>query len=163
MTGRRWRVLATVTALLDAGWLGAIVLFGAVVAPAAFAVLPSRTLAGVLVGRVLPVLFIGGMLVGGLVIAAAWPGAVRPRRTTLAMGAVIFVACAGAHFIVGARIERMRATLPAALDDLPAGDARRVTFGRLHGLSVAGLGLAAAAAAASVALLLRPSGEARRS
>ncbi|MDE3217575.1 MAG: DUF4149 domain-containing protein, partial [Gemmatimonadota bacterium] len=43
-------------------WLGAAVLLAAAVAPAAFAVLPSRSLAGDLVGRVLPVIFWSGML-----------------------------------------------------------------------------------------------------
>jgi hypothetical protein len=46
--------------LLLAAWLGAGMLLAAVVAPAAFAVLPSRTLAGALVGRVLPTVFIAG-------------------------------------------------------------------------------------------------------
>ena len=38
-------------------WLGAAVIVASVVTPAAFAVLPSRALAGALVGRVLPALF----------------------------------------------------------------------------------------------------------
>jgi len=46
-----------------AAWLGAAALFAASVAPAAFAVLPSRSLAGDVVGRVLPVVFWSGMLV----------------------------------------------------------------------------------------------------
>ena len=50
----------------------------AVVAPAAFAVLPTRTLAGALVGRVLPVLFWCGMLVG--VGVAVLGVARRPAR-----------------------------------------------------------------------------------
>ena len=54
---------AGVVALLLAAWLGAGVLFAAVVAPAAFAVLPSRNLAGALVGRVLPVVLIAGVVV----------------------------------------------------------------------------------------------------
>ena len=48
-------------------WLGAALVVGAVVAPAAFAVLPTRTLAGALVGRVLPALFWSGAAVGLLV------------------------------------------------------------------------------------------------
>ena len=56
-----WRI--TVITLL-AAWLGATIIVGAVVAPAAFAVLPSRTLAGALVGRVLPPLFWSGVAVG---------------------------------------------------------------------------------------------------
>lgn len=149
--------LGSLAALLAAAWLGAVALFGAVVAPAAFAVLPSRALAGALAGRVLPVLFLAGMIVGAVVIAAARTGGARSaRRGALAAGLVILFACAGAHFVIGGQIERIRAGLPAALDELPAGDPRRVTFGRLHGFSVAALGLAAAAAVAGVGLLTRP-------
>src|SRR5215213_9270463 len=45
-------------------WLGAAIVVAAVVAPAAFAVLPTRTLAGALVGRVLPSIFWSGAVVG---------------------------------------------------------------------------------------------------
>ena len=41
-------------------WLGAAGFFSAAVAPALFAVLPTRTLAGEVVGRVLPVVFYVG-------------------------------------------------------------------------------------------------------
>ena len=49
-------------------WLGGAVLFAAAVAPALFAVLPTRTLAGAVVGRVLPVIFYSGMLIGVVVV-----------------------------------------------------------------------------------------------
>jgi len=49
-------------------WIGAALLFTLVVAPAAFAVLPTRTLAGALVGRVLPVIFYAGVVAGVLVV-----------------------------------------------------------------------------------------------
>ena len=42
-------------------WLGAAILFAAVVAPALFAVLPSRALAGDVVARVLPVILYSGI------------------------------------------------------------------------------------------------------
>ena len=48
-------------ALLVAAWIGAALITVAVVAPGAFAVLPSRTMAGAMVGRVLPALFIAGI------------------------------------------------------------------------------------------------------
>jgi len=50
--------------VLLAAWLGAAIFFSVVVAQAAFAVLPTRTLAGALVGRILPVLFFAGMILG---------------------------------------------------------------------------------------------------
>ena len=148
--------LAPLVALLTAAWLGAVALFGAVVAPAAFDVLPSRSLAGALAGRVLPVLFLSGMVVGAGVIAAARAGGARgSRRGALAAGLVVLLACGAAHFVIGGRIERLRDELPAALDELPVEDRRRVTFGRLHGFSVAALGLAATAAVVGAGLLMR--------
>src|SRR4029453_4191577 len=65
---RRVSRAVVVTVLLSA-WLGPPVLLAPVVAPAAFAVLPSRTLAGALVGRVLPVVFIAGLIVA---LASLW-------------------------------------------------------------------------------------------
>ena len=152
---RRSRSLALLASVLASAWLGAVALFGAVVAPSAFAVLPSRALAGALVGRVLPALFITGIIVGALVMAAARWNTAKRGRGVLVAGLAIVIACVVAQFVIGHQIERVRASLPGALDELPAGDPMRVTFGRLHGLSVAGLGLAAAAASASIVLLLR--------
>src|SRR4029077_12340066 len=81
MTGRGVSVTETV---LLAVWIGAALLFALVVAPAAFAVLPTRTLAGALVGRVLPVIFYAGVVIGSLIVildssAAADRGDGPPR------------------------------------------------------------------------------------
>jgi hypothetical protein len=137
-----------VIALL-AAWLGATIIVGAVVAPAAFAVLPSRTLAGALVGRVLPPLFWSGAAVG--VIAALM--ARRSQRTAAFVAALVIAAASSvAQIIVAPRIEAVRASAGGPIDALARDDARRVAFGRLHGVSVALLGLAGLAA--SVTLLL---------
>jgi hypothetical protein len=134
---------AWLAALLGA-WLGAAVLFAAVVAPAAFAVLPTRALAGALVGRVLPVVLAAGALVG---IAAAAGVTLAPlgrggRLLCLVCGAVAAAACAAARWWVGGRIESLRAAIGPSLDALAADDPRRVAFGRLHGVSVMLLGVA---------------------
>jgi len=55
--------LAVIENTLVAAWLGAAVLVAAVVAPAAFRVLPTRSLAGAVVGQVLPVIFASGFLI----------------------------------------------------------------------------------------------------
>ena len=134
-------------------WLGAAVLVATVVAPAAFAVLPSRTLAGALVGRVLPVVFIAGVVVA---LASLWLDsgdsgrAIRVRR---AMLVVVAVSCAVAQFAVAPRIERVRKEIDGPVEQLPPGDPRRVTFGRLHAASVAWLGLAMLATATTLVLV----------
>lgn len=147
--------LSTITAHLLAGWLGAVLLFAAVVAPAAFAVLPTAALAGALVGRVLPVLFVAGILLGALVVAGA-AGRSGPRRRLgrVVAGGTLLLACGVAQFVIGERIERVRAAAGSSLDQLAADDPIRVTFGRLHGLSVAGLGVAAAGATAALIVLV---------
>ncbi|MEO6527407.1 MAG: DUF4149 domain-containing protein [Gemmatimonadaceae bacterium] len=138
-------------ALLSA-WIGAAIFVAAVVAPAAFAVLPSRTLAGALVGRVLPVLFLSGTLIGVASAAITWQ---LPGRAGRSIGALILVvACGAAQFVVAPRIERIRAAIAGPMDALAPGDARRVAFGRLHGVSVGLLAVAALAALVTVALLI---------
>src|SRR6476660_908708 len=90
---------------LLAAWLGAATVFAAVVAPAAFDVLPSRTLAGALVGRVLPVLFWSGVVVG---VATAWLGARLPQSPSrMAAAVVIVVSCLVAQLFIAPRIERL--------------------------------------------------------
>ena len=146
---------------LLAAWLGASLLTAAVVAPAAFAVLPSRTLAGALVGRVLPVLFLSGAAVGGLVGLAGWRRGAGQRGTVVA-ALTIVAACLVAQLVIGPRIERLRARAGAPIDALERTDARRVAFGRLHGASVLALGLAMLAGSAALAVgtraLVRPEG-----
>lgn len=150
------RVSDLVIALMLAAWLGAVVLFGAVVAPAAFAALPSRTLAGAVVGRVLPVLFISGLVAGALVMLSGTRLRGAPRLTRLMAGTLVVASCAVAQFVIGSRIEQVRASVGDSLESLPQGDPARVTFGRLHGLSVAGLGIAVLGAATALVFLVRP-------
>jgi ABC-type dipeptide/oligopeptide/nickel transport system permease subunit len=51
-------------ALLLSAWGGASLLTIAVVAPGAFRALPSRGLAGAMVGQVLPTVFVSGLVIG---------------------------------------------------------------------------------------------------
>ena len=133
---------AGVVSILLSAWLGAAVLVTTVVAPAAFAVLPSRTLAGALVGRVLPVLFIAGLVVAlaSLSLDSGDHGrAIRVRRAMLIVAAV---SCAAAQFAVAPRIERVRKEIAGPVEQLSPDDSRRIAFGRLHAASVAWLGVA---------------------
>ena len=143
--------LASVSFL--AAWLGAAILVAAVVAPTAFAVLPTRTLAGALVGRVLPALFWSGMVVG-LVVAIL--GRFAPPTVWRTSGALALVAaCAAAQLVIAPRIEAIRLQIGGPIDGLGASDPRRQAFGRLHGLSVAWLGVGVLAALVTLVLLTR--------
>jgi len=137
-------------------WLGAAAFFSIAVAPALFAVLPSRSLAGEVVGRLLPAIFYSGMIVGGLVLVTQFRarGGWNWRGRETAAG-VMIVACAVAQLIVAPRIARLRVQIGGPLEILPADDARRVAFGRLHGASVAWLGLAMLAAAVILVIAAR--------
>jgi hypothetical protein len=133
-----------------AAWTGAAFLSMAVVAPAAFAVLPSRTLAGAMVGRVLDPLFLAGILMA-FVVAALARGV---RRASLA-SLLTVVACAWAQFVIDPRIAQLREAIGGPVDALAADDARRVAFGRLHGYSVGGLGIAMLAAITALVFILK--------
>jgi Domain of unknown function (DUF4149) len=139
-----------VSALLVAAWLGAALITVAVVAPGAFAVLPSRTIAGTMVGRVLPALFIAGMVIG-IAVASMAGGASRWAAATAVLSAL---ACVISQFVITPRIERLRAEIAGPVDVLPIDDARRVAFGLLHGYNVAGLGVAMLGAAVCLGVLL---------
>lgn len=152
--------LAASSAVL-AAWLGAAVLFAAVVARAAFAVLPTRALAGALVGRVLPVVFVAGIVAAIVAALVAWGASPRFERTRLALLAAAALACAVAQFGVGPRIQRVRAEIGPNVEALSPTDPRRREFGRLHGVSVAWMGAGMLAAGVALALTLaamRPSG-----
>ena len=136
-------VAALTQIVLLALWIGAAAFFAAVVAPASFAVLPTRELAGALVGRALPVLFLLGITTGLLVLAVEGGGVGRRRRTARRIAAAaIAVACAVAQFGIAPRIAAIRERLTTPLASLPTDDPQRVAFGRLHMQSVAWLGVA---------------------
>lgn len=140
-----------VVVVLLAAWMGAAILLAAVVAPAAFAALPSRTLAGDVVGRVLPVVFVAGAAVGTLAAVTAFGGG-RFAGARVSAALVLVVSCLIAQLAVAPRIARVRAEIGAQpVDQLPPGDPRRATFGRLHALSVGWLALGMIAAVTAIA------------
>ena len=137
-------------------WLGAAAFFSIAVAPALFAVLPSRSLAGEVVGRLLPTIFYAGIVIGAVVAGTQ----IRSRggwRWRGREGAAAFMvgACAIAQLVVAPRIERLRSEIAGPIEMLAVDDARRVAFGRLHGASVAWLGLAMLAGVVAMILAAR--------
>lgn len=132
-------------------WLGATLLVAAVVAPAAFRVLPTRTLAGALVGQVLPVIFVAGVLVAAVTLAVELR-APMGSRGFIVLGPLVMMilACLIAQFVIGPRIEAVRAAIAGAVESLDVTDPRRVQFGRLHAVSVLLMGVAMVGAASVV-------------
>lgn len=119
-------------------WVGAALLLATSVAPAAFDALPSRTMAGDVVGRVLPAVFLGGLVAGIVATLVAGPGSVARSVAGLAVA----FACAFAQFGIAPRIAQVRAAIGGAVDALAPDDPRRIAFGRLHVYSVGWLGVA---------------------
>lgn len=117
-------------------WIGSIFFFAAVVAPAAFSVLPTRTLAGMVVSRsILGLHWIG--LICGLVFLLSSAllaffqrdeSPFMPRDFLLiAMMAITLYA----HFGVERRMNSLKAEM-GVIDVISHDDPRRVEFNRLH-------------------------------
>jgi hypothetical protein len=134
-------------------WLGAILCFGAVVAPALFRSLgPGQ--AGTVVRSIIPVLD-GFALVAGpvlLVLAFLYEG--RPRGVRLIRALMIcamVLLAAVSSLAISPRMSSLRAEVGDRISELPKDDPIRKEFGRLHGVSTTlmlaelVLGLAAAA------------------
>lgn len=122
--------------LLVGLWLGASVFFIAV-AQSAFAVLPSRELAGAVVGRSLTVLNIAGMIIGAIVLLTGFAGSGRFGRFSTwlerIMSIVLIAACAAGEFVIGLMISSVRAQIGGrAIDELAIDDPLRLQFNSLH-------------------------------
>ena len=134
---------AALAAFLLALWCGAGLFFASSVARAAFAVLPSRALAGALVGRLLPVIFWSGIIVALLALSLVVADRViGGRMTRIASLMLVAIACGMAQFVIAPRIGALRARIGPSLDARAASDPLRRQFGQLHGVSVGLLGVA---------------------
>ena len=137
----RNQMRALMSVVISAIWAGAALIVVTTVAPAAFRVLPTRSLAGALVGQVLPVLFLSGLAIGTVIVVLAPRGA--PRALWRRIGGIGTLAgCAVAQVVIGPRISLVRARIGPSVEALAATDPLRVTFGKLHALSVLSLGIA---------------------
>jgi hypothetical protein len=140
----RETALRTALWLLLGGWVGSWACFGMVVAPAAFAILPTTELAGQLVSPVLAQLHLFGLFAGIALAPIAW----RLGRGRFLVLAPLLLAslCAFSHFWVSPELAAVR---PAAFG--PDGSVAMATrFGDLHRLS---MGLFMAVSAATLVLV----------
>ncbi len=137
-------------------WLGAAVLFSAVVAPTAFHVLRSFNLpnageiAGTIVSHTLSIVNISGFVLSLvlMIIALGLKRNHSRRRLTVQMLllATMAIATAGGEWIIAARMRALRAAMVLPIDQVSASDPKRMAFAALHGYSVAALGVAIIAA-----------------
>jgi hypothetical protein len=129
-------------------WVGGLVALGGIAAPSIFDVLAARQaaeprlLSGAVFGEILRrftlVSYGAGALVLLTLIARRILGP-RPHRFAWRAGvaAVMLTASAYGGIVIASRIDQLRLSIGAAPSSLPEGDARRVEFGRLHGISTA--------------------------
>src|SRR5580698_759649 len=119
-------------------WLGAIFYFSAVVAPSAFAVLPTKDLAGTLVGQSLSRLHAMGLILAivFLIAGGAIAGSIRVFSKPAMIGVVVMVLLTAiSQNNVTHRLNELR-TAMGSVEKTPADDPRRAEFDRLHSLSV---------------------------
>ena len=125
--------------LILAIWLGAAVFFIGV-AQSAFAVLPSRELAGSVVNRTLAILNYSGMVISLVMIATSLIATSRVNRLWLWVERflllVVAAACAVGQFVIGFWLSSIRLQLGRPIDDVVVDDPLRIQFNALHEYSV---------------------------
>ncbi len=128
------------------GWIGGMVFFAAVTAPAAFAATArladsGSQVAGSVVRIALGVLNVTAFGLTPLCMALMFAGESEKRRFTRTVGIlmVAFVAIGllslVSHGVVTTRLDELRAMM-GVIDTVPVSDPRRMEFNRLHKVSV---------------------------
>ena len=146
-------------------WLGAALLFGAVVAPAAFGVLRSFDLpnaseiAGSIVTRTLSVINMSGFVISLILLLTLILA--RGSRSNLAFllelicVAVLAVTTGVGHWLIAARMRALRTAMVLPIDQVALDDPRRLVFNSLHVYSVNALGIAMIASLVAIVLMAR--------
>ena len=121
--------------MLVALWLGAAVFFIAV-AQSAFAVLPSRELAGSVVSRTLLIINVGGLIFGLILLATSFfrQSNVKPLWlwTERILLVILTAACAVGQFVIGWWMSLVRAQIGRPIDEAAVDDPLRIQFNNLH-------------------------------
>ncbi|MCY7346862.1 MAG: DUF4149 domain-containing protein [Pyrinomonadaceae bacterium] len=126
--------------LLLGWWLGAACFFSFAVAPSAFAVLPSRELAGSVVNRTLAIINYGGIIIGLILLASSYVSQQNVNRIKLRLeqGLLLLLtaACAFGQFVIAVKLSDLRRQIGRPVEELAVDNSMRVAFNDLHGYSV---------------------------
>jgi hypothetical protein len=147
--------------LLVAVWLGSMMFFSFAVAPSAFAVLPTRELAGAMVTSSISKVEVLGLIIGPLLILFQVVGwrARRASATTksirLVLIGVMTSAAALSRFWISPTMVSLRGSMNGSIDDLALTDPLRVQFNDLHQYSVGAMSVALFAGLAVLFLTVR--------
>lgn len=137
--------LAYTDFLLLGIWLGSMMFFSFAVAPSAFAVLPSRHLAGLIVGNTLVKLEVIGLALGLLLLliqiikARILPASSKLNFLFLA---VMLATTAALWFWISPAMNTLRQAMNGEIDSIPLTDPARIQFNELHQYSVKLMGAA---------------------
>lgn len=153
------KLVADLRVLLLALWLGAALFFSFAVAQSAFAVLPTRELAGNVVNRTLAIVNYSGVVIGLILLATSFISRETVKRGRLLVEQILLVlitaACAVGQFVIGARLHNLRQQIGRSIDEIAIDDPLRVAFNNLHVYSVIILMAAMIAALVTFFLLAR--------
>lgn len=136
------QIAAFVEVLLLGGWLGSMMFFSFAVAPSAFAVLPTREMAGVMVTSTIGKIEVLGLVLGTLLIiiqVANWRSRPSSRaiKTLQAILLLLMIASAGlSRYWISPAMVSLRAQMGGHIDDVAVTDPMRIQFNDLHQYSV---------------------------
>jgi hypothetical protein len=122
-------------------WIGGIVFLSFVEAPTAFAVLPSRHMAGTVVGHSLGVLHWVGLFSGiiflgsSMLLSSLSTGSAQPLATRHVLICAMLLVTAVSQFGISPKMATLR-TQFGDIDTVPATDPGRMQFDALHVWSV---------------------------
>ncbi len=117
-------------------WVGGIIFFSAVVAPALFSTLPKPEFAAGVVGVSLTALHLIGIVCGTLILVLTFIIPVAKIKAVRALVIVMVLLTAISQFVVMPQIQHFRTLVGGSIEALPATDAGRAAFNRLHQFSV---------------------------
>src|SRR5262245_28653351 len=140
--------LAFAEVLLLSVWLGSMIFFSFAVAPSAFAVLPTRELAGVMVTSTIAKVEVMGLVIGTLLMLihlARWQSEytspmVKGLKAFLLLAMI--AAAALSRFWISPSMVSLRGAMGGHIDDVALTDPLRVQFNGLHQYSVTLMGIA---------------------
>ncbi len=129
------KFISDIRLLLIGLWLGAAVFFIAV-AQSAFAVLPSREMAGSVVSRTLLIINVSGLIIGLILLATSFYKRLDIKPIWLWTERVLLViftaACAVGQFVIGLWMSWIRAQIGRPIDEVAVDDPLRIQFNNLH-------------------------------
>ena len=133
-------------------WIGGIVFFSFVVAPALFSTLPNVELAGRVVSRSLAGLHYIGLICGAIFLIASAFSREKRQKAMRGLIVLMMLLTAISQFGITPQIRHLREAV-GSIESLPAKDAGRAAFDRLHQISVILEGIVLVSGVAVVGLL----------